>query len=175
MNSSERELANKAGKLAEKHTAYAGCCPSTFFGIADALKLDGGEDAYKASIGLSGGIADMGVGACGAMAGAAMAIGLKYDLTPEKVEADKTRSGVHEVMDAVERVAQKFVDEYGSYLCRDIQMRLYGKSFDLKKPEIKAEFKKVGWPGKCSEDVVTKAAAWAVEEILDIGKKRRFK
>ena len=170
MNTPEKELIKEAEKLAQRHTEYAGCCPSTFLGVADALKLEGRKEAYKATIGLSGGIADMGVGACGAMAGAAMAIGLRYNLTPEKVETDTTRRGIHKVRDSVERVAKKFIDEYGSYTCRDIQMKLYGKSFDLKKPEIKEEFKKIGWPGKCSEHVVAKAAAWTVEEILNIEK-----
>jgi len=159
----------KAVTLGQRYPArYGGCAQATFAAIADALNLKG-EEVFKALIGLSGGVGNMGRGACGAMAGAAAAISLKFGVgrnalkrNPEAILKVKDR-----IYELVEKVGGRFLEEFGSYLCRDIQLALFGKAFNLRNPEAYMEFKQVAWPKACSREVVAKAVGWAVEVILE--------
>ena len=150
---------------------YGGCAQATFAAVADALNLKG-EDVFKALIGLSGGVGNMGRGACGAMAGAAAAISLKFGVgrnalkrNPEAILNVKDR-----IYELVEEVGERFLEEFGSYLCRDIQLALFGKAFNLRDPKAYMEFKQIAWPEACSRKVVAKAAGWAVDVILEAEK-----
>lgn len=151
---------------------YHGCASGAFAAIAYALDMKA-DNVFKSMIGLAGGTGDIGLGTCGAMAGAAAAIGLRFGVGPDEMLklSDEERSKyVHKVYDVVEKVANRFIEEYGSYLCRDIQWKLFGKSFNLRDPERHKEFKELAWPKECSEKVVSKAACWAVEAILEAEK-----
>lgn len=164
-----RKLVRKAMKLGYKYPKrYNGCAPATFMAIGDTLNLKGRNGVFKATTGFSGGIADMGLGACGAMAGATAAIGLKFG--PEHERYDNSKK--HRVFAIVEKVAGGFINEFGSYTCRGIQMKLSGKSFNLKDPEALQEFKEILWPEKCAKEVIGKVAGWTVEAILQEDLKR---
>ena len=87
-----KSLVEKASKLGLEYPAkYEGCAQATFAAIADTLNLKG-EEVFKAMVGLSGGVGDLGRGACGAMAGAAAAISLYF--APGRIEAEKNHEAL---------------------------------------------------------------------------------
>src|SRR4030042_5517377 len=89
------------------------CSQAVLAALSEPLGLDR-ERALKISQGFGGGMARMGL-TCGGVAGAMLAIGLKYGRTrPEDEEAkEKTYSLVHEFL-------RRFQDRHGSIVCREL-------------------------------------------------------
>jgi len=73
------------------------------------------------------------------------------------------------VFDLAQELADRFDEEFGGMICRDVQTRVFGRSFDLRDPE---DFERFGAAGahddKCP-DVVGKAAGMVVDIILRAG------
>jgi len=62
----------------------------------------------------------------------------------------------------------KYIQEYGSVLCRDIQTRVFGRPYYLADPEEFKKFEDAGGHGdKGCPEVVGKAARWMAEVILE--------
>ena len=140
---------------------YHGCAQATFAALSEVLGLYD-ENIFKAVIGLTGGTADMGKGTCGGLVGVAAVAGLLYGAGKEEI----TQEHVEKISNIVAEVGQKFMEEYGSITCWDIQKKVYGRSFNLRDPKELEEFlqRKDVW--KCGR-VCGKAAAWALERILE--------
>jgi C_GCAxxG_C_C family probable redox protein len=165
-NQKEEELVEKASRLGQKYLRrYHGCAEATLASIADTLGMEI-DDVFKAMIGISGGVGDMCYGACGAMAGAAIAISLRFGYERDKYE----REIRYKIFDIIERIGKRFIEEYGSYLCCDIQEKILGKSFYLLDPKEHDEYKKAKGSEECAK-VVGKACGWAVKEILEADEK----
>jgi hypothetical protein len=65
----------------------------------------------------------------------------------------------------------KFMEEYGGILCREIQQKIMRRSFDLTKEEDFEAFLEAGGHLDTCTDVVGKAARWTAEIIMeDLGK-----
>ena len=62
---------------------------------------------------------------------------------------------------------QKYVEKYGSVICRKVQEKIFGRSYDLWNSEEKKLFEKVGGHVDKCTTVVADAAGWATELILD--------
>jgi hypothetical protein len=68
-------------------------------------------------------------------------------------------------------VVDKFLEEYGSVVCRDICFCRFGKSYDFTNPTIAIEFLSQSRKHpQCTVEgcTISKAAAWAVEKICDM-------
>jgi hypothetical protein len=65
------------------------------------------------------------------------------------------------------KLHDKFINEYGSILCKDIQKKIMGRSFNLWDPKDYEEFEKAGGHTDKCPDVVGKAAEWTVEILYD--------
>lgn len=160
------ELMKKAKKLAKEYMGkYAGCAQSTFAAVADTLNLKGRDEVFKAIIGFSGGLGSLGGGTCGALAGAAAAISLSFNVTREELAQDKNKR--KDIYLEIARLGRKFKENYGGISCVDVQENLYGKSFNLWDKE---EYEEFGEVSEC-EDVAVDAAAWAVDIIVEAKKK----
>lgn len=163
----KEELIQKAAKLGREYLErYHGCAQTTLAAVADTLNIKA-DEVFKAMIGISGGVGDMVFGECGGMCGAAAAIGLRFGLKPEEFE--RKPEVRFKIYDIVEKVGKRFIEEYGSFICRDIQMKLFGKSFNLRDPTIFEEFarERERRPEDPCSKVTEKAAGWAVEAILE--------
>lgn len=159
MTGSKEELIREAARLGHDYLAkYKGCVQTTLLAVAETLDTEIDDELFKAMIGLSGK-----TGGCGGLCGATAAIGLRLGLGPSEFEKEpEIRFKVYHV---TKEVREKFVAEHGSYLCSDIQTRLFGRVFDSTIPEDQAAFEKAGGLEKCSK-VTEKAAMWAMEAIL---------
>lgn len=164
--SKETEIIEKARKLGEKYLEkYGGCAQATFAAVSDAVGLNYSEDTFKSITGLSGGVGGLGTGTCGGVTGGAAAISLSLDIGKKDLIEDPDRGW--EIYRKVAEFGKKFREEYTDIPCREVQIELYGRSFDFLNEEDLERFEELS---KC-EKVVADAAGWATEFILDLRKK----
>jgi len=160
--SEKGKLLDKARKLGREYLhQYKECGPTTLLAVADTLNLQVGDELFKAMIGQSGQ-----TGGCGGICGATATIGLKFGLDREEYLQNP---GAIKIERIVRKVRDKFVEEYGGYLCEDIQRKLFGRTFDIFIPEdveayIEA-YEKTPLEKTCF-GVTENAAGWTVETIL---------
>jgi len=65
------------------------------------------------------------------------------------------------------KVFDRFVEEYGGCLCKEIQTKIFGRSYDFWNEEEDKAFEEAGAHiDKCTS-VVAKAAAWTAEILWD--------
>ena len=162
------EIIKKANELATEYEAkYRGCGQCTFMAVVDALRWSGLEiipkdvedNIFSGLCLLTGGVGLSGEGSCGAVASGALAIGLALGLRRESINESLFRQSCAVVRDAL---LDRYYQKYNSLLCKDIQRRLYGRSWDLTRDEMSAEF--LGISEGC---VIAQGAVWATEVILD--------
>ena len=68
-------------------------------------------------------------------------------------------------------LGRRFIKEYGSILCPQIQSRIFGRSFNLQDPADWKAFEEAGGhsdPSKCMS-IVGNAAQWALEILIEKG------
>jgi C_GCAxxG_C_C family probable redox protein len=167
----KQEKLNKAYELGFKYEVeYGGCCQSTIAAIQDALELRS-EDVFKSGTGIAGGIGLVWKGLCGSLIGGAMMISYKFGRERSNfADPQKTRFVTYRL---TEQLYDRFVKEYGSAYCYDIQDKIFGGvAYNLRTEKgLKLFLEDGGHRDKCPY-VVGKGAQWAVEIILDEEEKR---
>ncbi|MFP3951732.1 MAG: C-GCAxxG-C-C family (seleno)protein [Candidatus Bathyarchaeia archaeon] len=134
-------------KKAHSYDQYSGCSQSVLLALQEGLKI-GNLDSFKAATVLSGGVARRGE-TCGALLGALMALGLvkgreNIEDTSTYVEAMGPANDIaDEFMSRLDREFD-FDEPLNTTLCRDIQERIYGRSFDIRIPEERQAFLDAG-------------------------------
>jgi len=138
--------------------------------VFDELK---DESLFRASFGLAGGVASTCEGTCGALAGGIMVLSHLYgrskrefrEQTPislKKLGFPWEKRGLILARELVNR----FMQEYGSIICKDIQNKLIGFKADFWTEEgVRAFDEAGGHKDKCPV-VVGKTACWVAEMIL---------
>ena len=71
------------------------------------------------------------------------------------------------VFQYAKKLYDRFIEEYGSPFCRDIHMKLFGRTFNSFDPKEYAEFEKLGGHIDKCPSVSGNVARWAAEIILD--------
>lgn len=143
------ELGRKAREMAASYSA-PGCATDAFLGISEALKIEGREEVFKATLGLSGGCGQMVRGTCGAILGMAMAISLSFGI--DKKINDEIRKDLETMVPFYKRrmpkwryimfnkilyVISRVKEKYGGTTCADIQFERHGQTFDSRDPRIR--------------------------------------
>jgi C_GCAxxG_C_C family probable redox protein len=162
-----KQPAEKAYELGNDYeAAYKGCGQCVLAAIQDTFNFR--DDAvFKAATGFAAGGGLCGDGICGAYAGAIMALSSLVGRTRDDFE-DRA-GGNFKCFGLVQRLRQRFIEEYGSVSCRDIQYRTFGRPYYLIDPDDSEKFDKAGGHTEKCPDVVGKAARWAAEIILKDG------
>ena len=113
---------------------------------------------------LTGGTALSSQGTCGALAGGMIAISTLVGSTyQEFTEGQKKRL----VFKYTKLLYNRFIKEYGSPLCCDVQKKLFGRSYNLLDKQEYEAFEKAGaHVDKCTS-VAGNAAKWTAEIILN--------
>lgn len=164
------KIVEEVGRTAyELERIYHGCSQCVLKALQDHLDLGDGL-TFKAASALAGGVGRMG-DACGSLLGGIMAIGLAFGR--EKLEVTTDSPAYQKAQEFAGELCDRFIKEFGSIVCRDIQKSIFGRSFDLRKPEEREAFLKAGGYDKCPE-VAKRAASMAAEIIIRgrPGKKR---
>lgn len=135
VKTADAELIGKIREMAHGYDKYSGCSQSVLLALQEGLKI-GDLESFKAATVLSGGVARRGE-TCGAILGGLMALGLAYGRA--KIEDTDQYVKACKVADEVCRDFQRqlgiefgFKEPLESILCREIQGKIYGRSFDLR-------------------------------------------
>ncbi|WP_455281762.1 C-GCAxxG-C-C family (seleno)protein [[Eubacterium] cellulosolvens] len=70
-------------------------------------------------------------------------------------------------MTLAKKLHDRFIEEYGSVICKDVQTKIMGRSYDFWNPKEREEFDKAGGHTEKCPDVVGKAAKWTIEILMD--------
>ena len=132
--------------------------------LQDAFNLRN-DIIFRAATALAGGGGRAIDGSCGAYTGAILFFGsiVGRERNDFKDEA-KVRLQTH---DLAKRLHDKFIEEYGSVVCQNIQTKTMGRSYYLIDPDEYKKFLDAGAHDIYCPDVVGKAAKWAAEILLE--------
>ena len=127
------------------------------------------NDIFTAATALAGGGAASG-NICGACSGGILAIGTFIGRNYEEFATTEGNDKKNRSTMISRKLLAKFEEEFGGFLCSEIQEKLYGKSYKMYIPEEKAEFLDNGGHGdKGCTMVCGKAAVWVYEILKEEG------
>jgi len=159
---SSQEKCDRAYRLAFEYESKYGCCPQCVIAsVEEVFNLKMG-DVFKAGHSLAGGFGLSGSGTCGALSGGAMVLSHKYG----RERKDFSRSRRMKSYVLTKKLYDRFVKEFGSCICRDVQKRIMGRSFDLWDAGDYRKFEEAGGHRDKCPDVSGKVARWVSEIIL---------
>jgi C_GCAxxG_C_C family probable redox protein len=165
MATERAQKAYELGKSFEKN--YKGCAQCAVAALQDAIDCKN-DDVFAAATSLAGGGVRTADGNCGAYIGCLLVLGT---LVGRKRDDFADRQGIrYKNFDLATKLRRKFIEEYGSVICSDIQNRVFGRYFYLADPQEFQKFEDAGGHADtgCPE-VVGKAARWMVEIIEEAG------
>lgn len=155
------EKAYKLGHEYEK--TYRGCGQCLAAAVQDALDIRN-DDIFKALTGYAGGGGAIGDSGCGAYVGGILLLSLLLGRERDNfADPEGIRFKSYEL---VRRLHGRFINEYGSIICRDIQTKVMGRPYYLADQDDMDKFDRAGGHATVCPDVVGKAAEWTVELIL---------
>ncbi len=189
--SKREQIVKKAKELKVQYKNYIGCSAITFSAVADAFRAEGvelfppdlQEEIFKGMYALTGGTAGQSIGTCGAVVAGTFLVsyvsglGTK-DLTKgigDLTEEDKAKV-LGPIMNAMEGITNKFMQAYGSIICRDIRFKRTGRVYSFIMPDtfdeivqyMKTHPKECGSGDPTSDHPSTMGVGWAVEAICDL-------
>ena len=124
----EKDLVDKARKLGYDYLSiYDHCAPTTLQAISDTLDMKVSDETFNSTIGLSGWS-----GGCGGICGGIAAVGLYFGSGKEEFEANPDSSKIRK---ASEYIQSRFGETYGSFLCDDLRVKLFGRLEDVPSSE----------------------------------------
>ena len=157
-------LLKKASQLAFNFEKEKHCCSQcTVAALQDVFQIKN-EGIFSASFALGGGLADTCEGTCGALSGGAMIISYFYGRQREEFFKGIPNEKANHL---TRKLYDRFIQEYGSCLCKDIQKKIFGRSFNFLDEKEKNIFEKSGGHIDKCPSVVAKGAKWATEIIWD--------
>jgi C_GCAxxG_C_C family probable redox protein len=140
-----------------------GSCPQCVLAaIQDVFGMVDNE-VFKAGHALAGGLGLTTNGTCGALSGGVMALCCKHGRTRE----DFAKGRHLKSYQLGKRLYDRFVQEYGSCICRDVQKRIFGRSFNLWDAKEYAEFERAGGHNDKCPTVTGNVAMWVAEILLE--------
>ena len=159
------EFLQKAFDLGfEYEKVYRGCSQCVLAAIQDLFEKKN-DEAFRAASALAGGVGSCGDGCCGAYSGGVMAFSQLYGRTRENfLDPDRTRK---KATDLAKKLHDRFIAEYGSVICRDIQQKIFGRAFYLRDADDYAKFEKAGAHEEKCPTVVGKGARWVAEILVE--------
>ncbi len=139
---SEREILQEAYDKAFRYMrGYTWCAPCVYKTLSEIFCLKDGP-MVKALTGLAGGVGCLVDGPCGAFTGGAVAISALYG-RPKVTPLRNGEWDYRKHIDLIYNLSRKFEKEYGSYVCREMQKRIYGHVYNFQDPKDLAEFDKI--------------------------------
>jgi C_GCAxxG_C_C family probable redox protein len=161
---SQDDMLKKVYQRAFEYEAKLGSCPQCVLAALKETLEVGDENTFRSSQGLTGGTSLSSKGTCGALAGGMLALSALVGRTyQEFTEGQKKRL----VFKYTRLLYDRFIMEYGSPLCCDVQKKIFGRSYVLLDKQDYEAFEKAGaHVDKCTS-VAGNAAKWTAEIILN--------
>ncbi len=167
MAKTAKKVAEKAYELGKEYEkTKKGCSQCVIAALQDALDIRN-DDIFKAATGLAGGGCGTIDGSCGAYVGAIMVLGSLLGRERDNfVDLDQTAG--FRTLELARKFRDKYIQEYGSVVCRNIQTKILGRPYYIADPDEMKKFEDAGGHGdKGCPEVVGKAARWMAELILE--------
>jgi C_GCAxxG_C_C family probable redox protein len=160
-----REVAEKAYQLGKEYEkTHRGCSQCVIAALQDALDIRN-DDIFKSATGLAGGTGLACDSGCGAYIGAILV--LSSLLGRERNNFSDPEGIRHKTFELTRKFREKFIQEYGSVICRDIQNKILGRYYYLPDPQEFEKFHNAGAHNVHCPEVVGKAAKWMAEIMLE--------
>ena len=171
---SRQELLDKAYELGVNYHKNSSSCSQTTVAALHAL-LDFDDVIVKVTTSLCGGSAMQFLGTCGTLTGGIVVLDYYFGRPLENL-SDKERiqanlDAMGPASEAPMLLADKFVKEYGTIICAQIQRQLFGRFYCATDPDEarKIEEKQALLAPKNCDLIVGNAARWVMEILLDKG------
>ena len=170
---SRQQLLEKAYDLGVSFEKYSGSCSQcTAAALREILGFEG--VVVRVATSSCGGQAGLSTGACGAIIGGTIVLDYYLGRPAEMVSATQAipqgMAALSRAMEAARLLCKKFIQQYGSILCPQVQEKIYGRSFNLQDPADWKAFEEAGAhtdPTKCMR-VVGHAAQWTLETLIEM-------
>ncbi len=160
---STSDIPQKAYELAFQYEATKGSCPQCVLAALRETCNIGVTSIFQASQGLAGGTTLSSKGTCGALVGGMMAVGSLVGRTyQEFTEGEKKRL----VFKYTRQLYDRFIEEYGSPLCCDVQKKLFGRSYVLFDKSEYELFEQAGAHVDKCPSVAGNTAKWTANIII---------
>lgn len=157
-------LLEEVYQLAFKYEQEYHCCSQcTVAALQEGFQIKS-DEVFSASFALGAGLANTSEGTCGALAGGAMIISCFYGRQREEFFKSISNKKANYL---TKKLYDRFIQEYGCCLCKDVQKKIFGRSFNLWNEQEKEIFEKSGGHIDKCPAVVAKAAKWTAEIIWD--------
>jgi len=152
----------------EKHC----CSQCTVAALQEVFQIKS-EELFSTSFAFGGGFANTSEGTCGALAGGAIIISYLYGRRREEFFHGISNKKADYL---TKKLYDRFVQEYGSCICKDVQKKIFGRSFNFWDEKEKEIFEKSGGHIDKCPAVVAKTAQWTfkiIEEEINKSKDKR--
>jgi C_GCAxxG_C_C family probable redox protein len=169
---SNEELITRIGRVALENDHYSGCSQAVLGALQTELGI-GNAESFRAATTLSGGVARQGE-TCGALLGALLGLGLVCG-RDDMQDTPAYGRAVIEAEAVIEDFKNSMQTRFGmrtplqTTLCRDIQARLFGRSFKMADEAERKAFLDAGGhdDDKCPQvcAVAAEAAALAILKL----------
>jgi len=159
-----KKLVEKAYKLGyEYETVYRGCGQCTLAALQDTFDMR--DDAtFKAMTGYAGGGGTTGDAGCGAyVAGILFLSMLKGRERDNFADPGRIR---FESFAIARKLHDKLITEYGTVICREMQVKLFGRPYYMPDPDEFAKFDAAGAHTTVCTEVCGKVAMWTAEIVI---------
>jgi C_GCAxxG_C_C family probable redox protein len=161
---SQNDILEHVYQRAFHYETTRGNCPQCVLAALKETLNIGNDSLIQASQGLAGGTALSSKGTCGALSGGIIALGTLIGRTyQEFTEGQKNRL----IYKYTKHLYDKFISEYGSPLCCDVQKKIFGRSYVLFDQQDYDAFQKAGGHIDKCPSVSGNAAKWTAEIILN--------
>ena len=169
---SRQELLDRAYELGFNYEKYSwSCSQCTVAALHELLGID--EVVVKVSTSICGGTADQTLGTCGALAGGVIALDYYFGRPLEKMSYHKciqtNIDALNPGSEVSQRLADKFIKEYGTFICGQLQRKLFGRIFCFTEEDGIEKWLAAGAHSdkdKCCH-LVGNAARWTLEILLE--------
>ena len=169
MNKNEKEkLLESIYKSGYDYENKYGFCPQAVLAALQDYFGEIDDQVIKANHALAGGGALCGDGTCGGLVGGIAAISCFFGRSRDEFgeRSSDNWTGSSKIS---KKLRKKFIDEFGSVICNDVQEHKMGRSFDLWDPEDYKKFEEAGAHEDQCPDVTGKVACWTAEILLEEG------
>ena len=165
MSKSLGEKAYERGFEYEKN--YGGCAQCVIASLYDVFPELKNEEVFRSATGLGAGVGLSARGNCGGLTAGVMIISQLYGRDLENIADPERKRFVAYRLG--KKLVQKFLDEYGTVTCGEIQTKMMGRSFDLYTEWN--EFLAAGGHSTACTAVVGNSSKWAAELIAEVREK----
>jgi C_GCAxxG_C_C family probable redox protein len=144
---------------------YHGCAQCVIGAIYEIYPELKNPDVFRSACGFAAGTGLSSDGQCGALSGAVMVLSQLYGRELDEMNDPEKKRFVSYRLS--EKMVQRYLKEYGSVICGEIQRKLMGRSFYLFDPLQWDEFEQSGGHIEKCPSVVGNATQWTIEILED--------